>query len=66
MAHQYSDPVGETRLRERDETIRKEEKGHLENPNPEYDDPFGSEEFAEVKYRTLTWWYEKIYSSSSP
>ena len=23
---------------------------------PEYDDPFGNEEFAEVKYRTLAWW----------
>ncbi|KAB8233752.1 putative neutral amino acid permease [Aspergillus alliaceus] len=24
---------------------------------PTYDDPFGDEEFAEVKYRTLHWWY---------
>ena len=23
---------------------------------PTYDDPFGDEEFAEVKYRTLRWW----------
>jgi hypothetical protein len=23
---------------------------------PEYDEPFGNEEFAEVKYRTMAWW----------
>ena len=23
---------------------------------PAYEDPFGDEEFAEVKYRTLRWW----------
>jgi hypothetical protein len=23
---------------------------------PEYEDPFGNEEFADVKYRTLYWW----------
>lgn len=23
---------------------------------PQYDDPFGDEEGAEVQYRTMTWW----------
>ncbi|QKX53845.1 uncharacterized protein TRUGW13939_00925 [Talaromyces rugulosus] len=26
------------------------------NSAPEYEDPFGNEEFADVKYRTLYWW----------
>lgn len=35
---------------------------HLESGYPKYEtehdnDPFGNEEFGEVKYRTLTWWY---------
>ena len=25
--------------------------------SPKHDDPFGSEEVAEVKYRTMKWWY---------
>lgn len=26
------------------------------DPTPVYEDPFGNEEFAEVKYKTLKWW----------
>lgn len=34
------------------------EKKALDDAPPAYqDDPFGDEEFAEVKYRTLSWWY---------
>ncbi|KAB8251809.1 amino acid transporter [Aspergillus flavus] len=39
-----------------DPTYSSEKKdGNGETP-PMYDDPFGDEEFAEVKYRTLRWW----------
>lgn len=27
-----------------------------EDPTPVYEDAFGNEEFAEVKYKTLKWW----------
>lgn len=27
-----------------------------EDPTPAYEDAFGNEEFAEVKYKTLEWW----------
>lgn len=27
-----------------------------EDPTPIYEDAFGNEEFAEVKYKTLKWW----------
>ena len=33
-----------------------EKKQHLDDTLPEEEDPFGNEEFAEVKYRTLGWW----------
>ncbi|KAL1967210.1 hypothetical protein VTN77DRAFT_3501 [Rasamsonia byssochlamydoides] len=33
-----------------------DEKKYLEGEAPEYEDPFGNEEFAEVKYRTMEWW----------
>ncbi|KAF7712973.1 Uncharacterized protein PECH_002486 [Penicillium ucsense] len=60
MSHQYpdqyADPVEDGQFKGRGDGMRKEEKAHLEQPNSEYEDPFGSEEFAEVKYRTLTWW----------
>ena len=51
---------------DRTATLDREEKKHspppsyLEKPgiNSAYaNDPFGDEEFAEVKYRTLAWWY---------
>lgn len=29
----------------------------IESDTPSYEDPFGNEEFAEVKYRTMEWWY---------
>lgn len=31
------------------------EKRHIDVA-PQYDNPFGDEEYAEVKYRTLHWW----------
>ncbi|RAK94301.1 amino acid transporter [Aspergillus costaricaensis CBS 115574] len=32
------------------------EKKQLDDTSPEEEDPFGNEEFAEVKYRTMGWW----------
>lgn len=39
----YNDP---------DQDVKKE----VEGDTPPYEDPFGNEEFAEVKYRTMEWW----------
>lgn len=33
-----------------------EKKKNLDDTPPEDEDPFGNEEFAEVKYRTMGWW----------
>ena len=33
------------------------EDGFLKPENPQVDDPFGNEANAEVKYKTLKWWY---------
>lgn len=38
------------------EMLDLENKPREMHETPEYEDPFGSEEFAEVKYRTLRWW----------
>lgn len=35
------------------DTERKPREAH---EVPDYEDPFGDEEFAEVRYRTLHWW----------
>jgi hypothetical protein len=61
MAQAYRDPIESARLRERDGITKDEEKSHIENSGHQYEDPFGNEEFAEVKYRTLYWWYESIH-----
>jgi hypothetical protein len=59
MAQAYHEPIDSARSRERDGIIKDEEKRHIENCSLEYEDPFGNEEFAEVRYRTLYWWYER-------
>lgn len=38
-----------------DQKVEQYEKTDLDGP-PEYDNPFGDEELAEVKYRTMAWW----------
>lgn len=60
MAQTYRDPIESARLRERDGITKDEEKSHIESSGHEYEDPFGNEEFAEVRYRTLYWWYASI------
>lgn len=62
MAQVYRDPIENARSRERDGVTKDEEKAHIENSGHQYEDPFGNEEFAEVKYRTLYWWYESTSS----
>ncbi|KAF7592374.1 hypothetical protein BBP40_000358 [Aspergillus hancockii] len=39
-----------------DDSIKDAEKQPGEKPQPEYQDTFGDEEFAEVKYKVLSWW----------
>ncbi|KAJ5453935.1 uncharacterized protein N7458_004891 [Penicillium daleae] len=56
MVQAYHEPIDSARSRERDGIIKDEEKRHIENCSLEYEDPFGNEEFAEVRYRTLYWW----------
>lgn len=34
------------------------EKGEKSVLDPYSNDPFGNEEFAEIKYRTMSWWYD--------
>lgn len=50
---------------DRTATLDRDEKSYPLGPSHEYekhdapsydDDPFGNEEFAEVKYKTLEWW----------
>ncbi|OKO90546.1 hypothetical protein PENSUB_13263 [Penicillium subrubescens] len=59
MAQAYRDPIESARLRERDGITKDEEKSHIENSGHQYEDPFGNEEFAEVKYRTLYWCHDR-------
>lgn len=40
-----------------------DEKLALENTEAE--EPFGNEESAEVKYRTLTWWYAVLLTAAT-
>ncbi|KAE8146781.1 amino acid transporter [Aspergillus avenaceus] len=39
-----------------DPPFSQDKKQEGDGPVPEYNDPFGDEEFAEIKYRTLRWW----------
>jgi hypothetical protein len=40
-----------------DPSFDHEKKDDTQDMLPAYEDPFGDETFAEVKYRTLRWWY---------
>lgn len=42
---------------DRSSELDREEKKELDRERTtDYDDPFGNEEFAEVKYKTMAWW----------
>ncbi|KAE8131727.1 transmembrane amino acid transporter protein-domain-containing protein [Aspergillus pseudotamarii] len=59
MAHSSIDQV------EDPPTYSHEKKNKNGETPPMYDDPFGDEEFAEVKYRTLRWWQFMIAETIS-
>lgn len=48
----YSTPIDPIE----DPPIGRDEKYEYTDTAPEFEDPFGNEEFAEVKYRTMAWW----------
>ncbi|PLB38855.1 putative neutral amino acid permease [Aspergillus candidus] len=48
----YSSPIDPIE----DPPIGRDEKYEYTDTAPEFEDPFGNEEFAEVKYRTMAWW----------
>jgi hypothetical protein len=48
---------GMNQVPEYDDSFKDAEKRPEEKSQPEYQDTFGDEEFAEVKYKVLSWWY---------
>lgn len=48
-----------------DDGLSAAEKQHIERAPAESDNPFGDEEYAEVRYRTLHWWFVIQPSKSS-
>lgn len=57
MAQPYYDSIrGAPADTKRDQALDDEEKHRESHGPPEYGDPFGNEDFAEVRYRTLHWW----------
>lgn len=50
-----SDPIESKH--NQDEKFMDPEEDFLKPEMPQYGDPFGNEENAEVKYKTLAWWY---------
>lgn len=57
MAQPYQDSIrGVPANTKQEQASDAEEKHRKALQVPEYEDPFGNEEFAEVRYRTLHWW----------
>lgn len=57
MAHAYRKSDFDTSAdTKRERALGAEESHSVGHGTPEYDDPFGNEEFADVRYRTLYWW----------
>lgn len=57
MAQPHQDSRGDVfEDSKRDRTLDTEGKPQSLHERPNYEDPFGNEEFAEVRYRTLRWW----------
>ena len=50
---------------EYDVTFKDTEKQQEEKARPEYQDTFGDEEYAEVKYKVLSWWYVDDFNSQT-
>lgn len=56
MSQTYRAPVQSDQSKKYDDTPGAAEKQHIERVPAEHDNPFGDEEYAEVRYRTLHWW----------
>lgn len=50
------------------ESFREHEDKKFDPELPDYEaphaDPFGNEEFSEVKYKVMEWWYVKTFPDS--
>lgn len=55
MAHSYRKSDFDTSADSKQERALGAEENHSV-AHAEHEDPFGNEEFAEVRYRTLYWW----------
>lgn len=57
MAQPYQDPNFDAAANSKRERALGDKESHgVGHATPEYENPFGDEEFSEVKYRTLYWW----------
>ncbi|OQE26523.1 hypothetical protein PENSTE_c005G05787 [Penicillium steckii] len=56
MTQSYREPIERDPYYKRDDGLDATEKQHFERAPPDQDNPFGNEDYAEVKYRTLYWW----------
>ncbi|KAJ5954312.1 hypothetical protein N7501_008591 [Penicillium viridicatum] len=57
MAQPYQDPNFDAAANSKRERALGDKENHgVGHATPEYENPFGDEEFSEVKYRTLYWW----------
>lgn len=57
MSQQYHDPIRGDYSDKHDSGLDAAEKQHVERAPADYDNPFGNEDSAEVRYRTLHWWF---------
>lgn len=56
MADSNHDATSSRDIDRRSDSIEKKEENRSEDVISHLADPFGDEEFAEIKYRTLQWW----------
>ncbi|KAJ5999667.1 hypothetical protein N7481_000076 [Penicillium waksmanii] len=56
MSQTYRAPIQSDQTTKYDDGLSAAEKQHIERAPAEQENPFGDEEYAEVRYRTLHWW----------
>ncbi|KAJ5085062.1 hypothetical protein N7532_009833 [Penicillium argentinense] len=56
MSQVYRDPIQSEHSQKGDQGPGAAEKQYAEQAPDQYDNPFGNEDYAEVRYRTLYWW----------
>ncbi|KAJ5819986.1 hypothetical protein N7474_005577 [Penicillium riverlandense] len=56
MAYRYPDTSQPSEVNRQNSSLDTEEKHRSGNEVSHHEDPFGDEEFAQVRYRTLRWW----------